>query len=150
MVGGCAAAAAYDIHQPFGGKFAYQAAGHFGRFVKTGVAHRVGQTGVRVAANENVGRGAVQFLDVGAHQRCTECTIQPNRQRLRVAHAVPKGGDGLTAQNPPRRIGDRAANQNRQAFAGCFKEFVDGEQRGFGIERIENRFHQQHIRAAFD
>src|SRR3990167_5340268 len=43
VLGRGAAAAADDIDQPFLGKLAQQARGDVGRFVKTGVAHRVGQ-----------------------------------------------------------------------------------------------------------
>ena len=63
---------------------------------------------------------------------------------------MPEGGDGLAAQNPARRVGDGAADDERQALAGVFKILVDGKQRRLGIERVENGFHQQHVRAAFD
>ena len=65
-----------------------------------------------------------------------------------MAHAVPKGGDGLPAQNAARRIGDGAADDERQAFAAGLKKLVNREQRGLGIERVKNRLDQQHITTA--
>ncbi len=100
MFGRGAAAAADDVHEPFGGKLVQQATRHIGRFVITGVAHGVGQTGIGVAADERITRDFVQLLDVGAHERGTQRAIQANGQGLGVAHAVPKSRHRLP--EPPR------------------------------------------------
>ena len=95
MLGRGAAAAADDVDQAFSSKLVQQTAGVGRCFIKAGVAHRVGQAGVGVAADEGVWCGTMEFLDVGPHQRGAECAVQADRQRLCVAHAVPEGGDGL-------------------------------------------------------
>ena len=126
-----------------------QAAGHLGGLVKTGVAHGVGQAGIGVAADEGIACHFVQLLDVGAHERGTQSAVQANGQGLGVAHAVPKRGHRLTAQNAARSVGHGAADDEGQALAAGFKEFFDGKQRGLGVERVKNRLDQQHIAAAF-
>ena len=68
VLGRSAATTAHDVDQTLLGKFLDQAAGHFGRFVKAGFTHGVGQARVGVAADESVGCGAVELLNIGAHQ----------------------------------------------------------------------------------
>ena len=101
VLGRGAAAAAYDVDQALSSKLVQQAAGVGRCLVKTGVAHRIGQTSVGVAADEGVGFSTMQLLDVGPHQRSAECAVQADGQRLCVAHAVPEGGDGLARQDAP-------------------------------------------------
>ena len=132
------------------GKFAQQAAGDFGGLVKAGLAHGVGQAGVGVAGDEGVARHARELLDVGAHQRRAKRAVQAHRQRLGVAHAVPEGADGLAAEDAAGGVGDRAADDQRQALAAGLKVFVDRKQRRLGVEGVEYRLDQQHIAAAFD
>ena len=59
----------------------YQAAGDVGRFVKAGVAHRVEQTGVGVAADEGVRRGG-QLLDVGRISAAPSAQFRPTDSGL--------------------------------------------------------------------
>ena len=145
-----AAAAAHDIDQAFFGEILQEARCDIGRFIKAGVAHRVGQAGIGVAADKRVARNLGELLNVGAHQCCAECAIEAYSEWPRVAHTVPKSCDGLAAQNAAGGIRHRAADDEGQAFAGVFKKFVDGEQRGFGVERVENRFNQEQIGATFN
>ncbi len=126
VLGRGAAAAAYDVDQALGSKLVQQAAGVGRCFIKAGVTHRIGQAGAGVATDQGVGCGAMQFLDVGAHQRSAKYAVQANRQRLCVAHAVPEGGDGLARQDAPRGIGDRATDDQGQALARGFKIFING------------------------
>ena len=62
-----AAAAAHNVDQAFGRKLMQQAAGDIGRFIKAGIAHRVGQAGVGVATDEGVAGHFGQLLNIGAH-----------------------------------------------------------------------------------
>jgi hypothetical protein len=55
---------------------------------------------------------------------------------------VPEGGDGLAAEDAARGVGDRAADDDGQALAGLVERFVDGEQRGLGVERVEDGLDQ--------
>ena len=66
-----------------------------------------------------------------------------------MAHAVPKRGDCLPAQNAARRIGDGAADDERQALPAGLKKLVNRKQRGLGVERVKNRLHQQQVAATF-
>ncbi|MPM08575.1 hypothetical protein SDC9_54888 [bioreactor metagenome] len=145
-----AAAAAHDVHQAFGGELVHQSAGDVGRFVKAGVAHRVGQAGIGVATDEGVGRGLVQLLDVGAHQGCAQRAVQADGQRVGVAHAVPEGGDGLAREDAARGVGDGAADHDGQHFAGGVEGFLHREQGGLGVQGVEDGLDQDDIRAAFD
>jgi hypothetical protein len=138
------------LTKPLGGELVQQAAGHVRRFVKAGVAHGVGQAGIGVAADEGVARHLGQLLDVRAHEGRAQSAVQAHRQRLGVAHAVPKRGDGLAAQDAPRSVGDGAADDEGQAHTTGVKVFVDGKQGGLGVQGIEDGFDQQHIDAAFD
>ena len=67
-----------------------------------------------------------------------------------MANAVPKRGHGLSTQNATRCIGHGAADDQRQTLATGFEVLFNRKQRGFGVERIENRFDQQHVAAAVD
>ena len=147
---GCgAAAAAHDVDQTLSGKFVQQAAGHFRRFVKAGLAHGVGQAGVGVTADEGIARHPRQLLDVGAHEGRAQGAVQPHRQRLGVPDAVPKGGHGLAAQDAPRGVSHGAADDEGQAHTTGVKVFVDGKQRRFGVQGVEDGLDQQHVHAAF-
>ena len=126
-----------------------QAAGHLRRLVKTGVAHRVGQTGVRVAADEGVAGHLGQLLDVRAHQRRAQGAVQAHRQRLGMAHAVPKRGHGLAAQDAPRGVGHGAADDEWQPLTAGFEILVDGKQRRLGVQGVEDGFQQQRVHATF-
>ena len=67
-----------------------------------------------------------------------------------MTHAVPEGRHRLAREHAARSIGHRAADHDRQALAGLRKRFVNGKQRGLGVERIEDRFDQQHVGSACD
>ena len=135
-----AAAAADDVDQPFGGKLAQQTGGHLRRLVKTGLAHRIRQAGVRVTTDEGVACHPAQLLDVGTHQGRAQRAVEAHRQRPGVADAVPESGDGLPAQDAARSIGHGAADDQRQALARIVEILVDRKQRGLGVECVKNGF----------
>ena len=88
-----------------------------------------------------------------AANSCTKrlvTAVQADRQRLRVAHAVPESRHRLPRQNPPRSVGDGAADDQRQAHVQLFKHLFHRKQRRLGVERVKNRLHQNHVCAAFD
>ena len=89
-----------------------QAAGDLGGFIETSLAHGVGQACVGVANDVGVRGSLGQLLDVGAHQRRTQGAIEADCQGLNMADAGPKRCHGLTTQNPPRRIGYGAADDD--------------------------------------
>ncbi len=67
-----------------------------------------------------------------------------------MAQAVPERLDGLARQDAARSVGDGAGDHHGHALAGVFEELVDGEQRGLGVERIEDGLDQEDIGAAFE
>ncbi len=89
-----AAAAAGDVDQARGGKLLQQRRGDVRCFVKAGVTHRIGQSGVRIDADESVAQ-CRQLFDVRPHQRRAERAIEADGERPRVAHRIPEGLDGL-------------------------------------------------------
>ena len=121
-----------------------------GRLVETGLAHRIGQAGVGVATDEGIGRDLGQLLDVGAHQRSAQRAVEADGQRLRMPDAVPERGHGLAAQDATRCIGHGAADDQRQPLAAVVEILVDCEQRGLGVERVEDGLDQDHVGTAFD
>ena len=50
----------------------------------------------------------------------------------------------------PRLVGDRAADDHRQAEAELVEERLDGEDRRLGVERVEDGLDQQDVGAARD
>ena len=126
-----------------------QTAGDLGRFIKPGVTHGVGQSGIGIATDVGVGGDFGQNLDVRPHQGGAQCAIESDGQWLGVAHAVPKRGHGLAAQYPARGVGDGTADDQRQSLAAVFEIFVYREQRRLGVERVKNGFQQQHIHTTF-
>ncbi|OIQ78929.1 hypothetical protein GALL_393590 [mine drainage metagenome] len=124
-----------------------QPRGDLGSFVEAGVAHRVGQAGVGVAADEGVGRRLGQLLQIRTHERGAEGAVQAHGQGLGVAHAGPEGRHGLAGENAPGGVGHGAADDDGQALPTGLEPFVDGEQRGLGVEGVENGFHQEQVHA---
>jgi hypothetical protein len=65
-----------------------------------------------------------------------------------VFNGVPKGFHGLRRNHGFAAATDRGGNHDRQLLAVFFENFLDGHEGGFGVQRIENGFDQQEIRAA--
>ena len=65
----------HNVHQALCCKLMQQTAGHFGRLIKAGIAHGVGQAGIGVAADEGVVRHFGQFLNVGSHERGPQSAV---------------------------------------------------------------------------
>ena len=150
VLGRRAAAAAGDVEEARPGELLEQASGDLGRLVEAGLAHRIGQAGVRIAAHEGVAGDPRELLDVRPHQRRAERAVEADRERPRVAHAVPERADGLAREDPPRGVGDGARDDHRQALAAVFHQLVEGEDRRLGVERVEDRLDQEQVAAAFE
>mmetsp|Transcript_36612 Transcript_36612/g.84976 ORF Transcript_36612/g.84976 Transcript_36612/m.84976 type:complete len:483 (-) Transcript_36612:1085-2533(-) len=148
MVGRGAAAAAGNVQEAGLGELAHQARGHVGRLVEAGIAHRVGQAGVGVAAHRHLARHLAQLLDVGPHQRGAQRAVQADGNRPGVAHRMPEGRDRLARQDAAGGVRHGARDDDRQALAGVVHQLVHREDGGLGIERVEDGFDQEDIRAA--
>ena len=91
-----------------------------------------------------------QLLDVRAHQRRAQRAVEADGKRLRMAHRVPERLGRLARERAARGVGDRAGDDERQAHAARLEVFVDREQRGLGVERVEDGLDQQQVDAAVD
>jgi hypothetical protein len=140
-----AAAAAGNVEEAVAGELLDQPSCDLGRLVEAGVAHRVGQAGVGVAADVGVAGDLRQLLNVGPHQRGAQRAVQADGQRPGMAHAVPEGAHRLAGEDAAGGVGDGAGDDHRQAFAGLLHQLVDGEDRGLGIERVEDRLDQEEV-----
>ena len=119
------------------------------RLVVTGLGHRVGQSGIRIARYVRIG-DTRQFFDVRAHQCRAERAIESHGQRPNVPNRVPERLGRLARQRASRRIGDRARDDDRQPSAATIERLLDREERRLGVQRVENGFDQQQVGAAVD
>ena len=120
---------------------------HVGRLVVA--AEGIGQAGVGVGRDVAVA-DVRQFLDVLAQFLGAKRAVEAKRQRLDVVQRIPEGFCGLPRQRAPGGVGDGSGNHHRPAPAGLVEEVFDGEQRGLGVQRVEHRFNEQDVGAAFD
>lgn len=142
-----AAAAADDVEEAALGEFFDDLGGLRRQFVV--LAEFVRQAGVRV--RRNVGAGLVrQLFQVRAQFAGTEGAVQAHRNRFGVGHGVPERFGGLAGKGTAGGVGDGAGNHDRQLDAQLFKHALYGEDRGFGVQGVENGFDQDQVGAAFD
>ena len=65
-----------------------------------------------------------------------------------MAHRVPERPHRLPGQDAARGVGDRAADDDRQALTRLLHQLVQRKQRRLGVERVEDGFHQKEVAAA--
>ena len=147
VVGRGAAAAAHDVDEPGLGKLAHELRHIFGTLVVE--AEFVGQAGIRIRADQRVGRPR-DFGEMRPHLARAERAVEPDRQRIGVAHGMPEARRGLARQGAARQIGDGARDHHRQAGPQIFEHLVDAGQRRLGIERVEDGLDQDQVRTALD
>ena len=58
--------------------------------------------------------------------------------------------DGLTREGPAAAIGDGHRDHHRQPPPRLLEHLLDGDQRGLGVERVEDGLDQQQVDAALD
>ncbi|MNV36689.1 hypothetical protein D3C71_1281770 [compost metagenome] len=87
---------------------------------------------------------------MGPHVAGAERAVQPDRQRPAVRDRGVERLGRLPGQGAAGGIGDRAGDHHRQPPAAGIEHFFDGEQRGLGVERVEDGFHHQGVGAAVD
>jgi len=63
-----------------------------------------------------------------------------------VFDGVPERFHGLRGDHGFATATDSGGNHDWQMLAVFFKNFLDGDERGFGVQRIENGFNEQEIR----
>ena len=142
-----AAAAADDVDQAGAGEFADHRRHGLRRLVIA--AEFVGQAGIGMGADQRVG-GARQIGDIGAQFLGAQRAVEADGEGIGMAHRMPEGFRRLAGQRAARQIGDGAGNPHRQALAQFVEHFLDGEDRGLGVQRVEHGLDHQDVGAAAD
>ncbi len=96
-------------------------------------------------------RNPGQFFDQWTHLFRTERTVHSDAQQRHMGDGIPEGLDRLashTAIAPGLNECD-GCHDRHTPRARC-KGLLDSEERGFRVQRVENRFHQQHIGTAIE
>jgi hypothetical protein len=140
-----AAATAEEVDQAALGELVDGGSGVLRRLVV--LAERVGQAGVRVGGDERV-RDPGQLREVRPHLVGAEGAVEPHQQGLGVPHGVPERLGHLAREGPPGGVGDGAADHDRPTAAALLEERLDGEDRGLGVEGVEDRLDEQQVGAA--
>ncbi len=58
--------------------------------------------------------------------------------------------DGLAGEGAAAQVGDRARDHDGQVFSGPFEKAADGEERGLGVEGIEDGFDEEDVHSPLD
>ena len=142
-----AAAAADDVDDAVGGEFADLRGHRLRAFVI--LAEGVGQAGVRIGADERVGRRG-DLRQMLAHRARAKRAIEADGERARMAHRMPERGRRLAGKGAARAVGDGARDHQRHLKAALGEGLEAGEDRGLGVQRVEDGFDQEDVRAAVD
>ena len=67
-----------------------------------------------------------------------------------MAHRMPECGRRLAGKGAPRAVGDGARDHQRHLKATLGESFEASEDRRLGVERVEDGFDQEDVRAAVD
>ncbi len=144
---GRAAAAADQVDQPVAREPGQDAGRLVGRLVVA--AQLVGEARVRVGGDAHV-RDAPQLRDERPERRRAERAVEADAPRPGVADGVPERLGGLPGERPPGQVDDGSGQEHRQPQPGGFEDLLEREDRGLGVERVEDRLDQEQVRAALD
>ena len=99
------------LTRPAVGEFAQQL-GHVLRALVV-IAEFVRQPGIRIGAHERIGETA-ELGDMGAHLARAKRAVEPDGDRVGVAHRIPERRRRLAGQQAARAVGDGAGDHHRQ------------------------------------
>ena len=91
-----------------------------------------------------------QLGDVGTHLLGPERAVEADGERADVAHGVPERLGDLPGQGAAAGVGDGARDDHRPAPAALLEERLEREDRGLGVQGVEDRLDQQEVGAAVD
>ena len=95
-------------------------------------------------------RQSGQFFRKGAHQVRPQGAIDAYGEGANVADGVPECFNRLAGQRASGFVRQRYGYHDRnRAFRLFLKNFFNGEQGCLGVQRVENRLHQQHVHPPF-
>ena len=112
-------------------------------------AELVRQSGVWVSADARIGN-ARQFGEVRPQFGGAERAVEPDHERLDMADRIPERLGCLARERAARRVGNRARYHDGQLDVRGAEGALEAHDRGFRIERIEDRLDEQEIDAALD
>ena len=113
------------------------------------LAEGVRQAGIRVGADEGLRDGG-DFGEMGAHRIGAERAVEADGEGGGMAHRVPEGLGRLAGERAAGQVGDRARDHDRQLDALFLEHFARGEDRGLGVQRVEDRLDEDDVGAAVD
>ncbi len=145
VLGGRAAAAADDVHQPRLAELAQDFRGLGRRLVV--FAEGIRQPGVRIGAHVGVGDPR-ELGDVRAQRRATERAVEADAQRLRVADRIPERLGRLAREQPAGGVGDGSRDRQRQRHPGLIEQRQRRVNGGLGVQRVDHGLYQQQIGTA--
>ena len=145
VCGGGAAASAHDVDHSAPQVLADIRGEHFGRLVVA--AHHVGKPGVGVCRNACFGRCRQPF-EVGQELPGSVGAVETYGQQVCMRHRGGECLDGLSREGAAAGVGERSRNHHGNRAAQFRAERVDGVEGRLGVERVEDRFDQQDVRAA--
>ena len=86
-----------------------------------------------------------QLLHISAQFLRAECAIEADAERPGVHDADPERFSDLSAEGATAGVRDGAADHDRHALVRRGEHLLDREQRGFRVQRVEDRFDQQNV-----
>ena len=140
-----AAASADDVYQPAAHVFADVAGEHLGCFVVA--AHDIGEPGVGVCRDAEFGHRGQPF-EVGHQLSGAIGAVEADGEEPRMRYRGVESLDGLSREGAAAGVGQRARDHDGDCASELCGQRVDGVEGGLGVERVENGFDQQDIRAA--
>ena len=154
VLGRVAAAAAGDVDEAAVREAAERARHVVGAEIEAGRRERVGQAGVGVAGDGDVGLLG-ELAEEGVHEVGAERAVEADGERLHVLDGVPEGFGGLRGDEGFAAAADCCGDHDGQLFSsGCeailIEDLADGDERGLGVERVEDGLDEQQIDAAGD
>jgi len=149
VFGGVAAAAAGDVTQVAVGELGHEARHVFRLEVETRGRERIWQAGVRVGGDERVGL-AGEFGKEWPHQIGADRAVETDGKRIVVPHGIPERADRLRGDHRLAAEADRGGDHERKFDFVLGENFLDGDERGLGVEGVEDRFNEQEVHAAGD
>ncbi len=93
---------------------------------------------------------ARQLLHVATQVLRAECAVEADAEGARVLHGMPEGFRRLAGEGASRRVGDRAGDHHGHALVARREDFLDGEDRGFRVQRVEDRLDEDDVGAAIE
>ena len=140
-----AAASAHDVDQSAPQVLPDIFGEHFGRLVVA--AHDVGKPGVGVRRDAGFGHRRQPF-EVGQELPGPVGAVEADGEQFGVRHRGGERLDGLSREGAAAGVGERSRDHHGNPSPQLRAERVDGVEGRLGVERVEDGFHQQDVRAA--